>query len=187
METTSDQNVAFEPIDNIGINITDFNPDAKRHVLPAWYGFVAVADTIGDSNDAVSDVYNPSVPLLCGATYYLAEPVCNLLVSRYHKRNRAAALADFVGRSYEVELAPAGVTQRTVHFKYTMEWPGIEQVTVDQSVMFMWTSDRQAIVVPLRAVPEQDRSRAIDIAKSRGASQRQADLPSRRDRPTAMP
>ncbi|KAH8772478.1 hypothetical protein F5883DRAFT_663061 [Diaporthe sp. PMI_573] len=40
---------AFQPIDNIGVNITDFDPEAKRHVLPLYYGYLVMADIIGDS------------------------------------------------------------------------------------------------------------------------------------------
>jgi hypothetical protein len=54
---------AFEPIDNVGINITDFNATAKRHVLPAFYGFLAVADAIGTSGNAVS--YSALCPSPC--------------------------------------------------------------------------------------------------------------------------
>jgi len=45
---------AFEPIDGVGINITDYNPTAKRHVLPLYYGYLAVADAIGTSGKSVS-------------------------------------------------------------------------------------------------------------------------------------
>ncbi|KAH8810928.1 glycoside hydrolase family 79 protein [Xylogone sp. PMI_703] len=43
---------AFEPVDNIGMNITDFSPSAKRHVLPLYYAYLAVADAIGNSGNA---------------------------------------------------------------------------------------------------------------------------------------
>ncbi|KAK3670469.1 hypothetical protein LTR78_009710 [Recurvomyces mirabilis] len=43
---------AFEPLNNIGINVTDYEASAKRHVLPEYYGMLAVADTIGTSGNA---------------------------------------------------------------------------------------------------------------------------------------
>lgn len=45
---------AFVPVDNIGRNVTDFDPDATRHVMPLYYGYLAVADAIGTSGNTVS-------------------------------------------------------------------------------------------------------------------------------------
>ncbi|KAJ5826134.1 hypothetical protein N7474_003272 [Penicillium riverlandense] len=42
---------AWEPINHIGGNVYDYEPSAKRHVMPLYYGYLAVADTIGNSGD----------------------------------------------------------------------------------------------------------------------------------------
>ena len=44
---------AFEPVNDIGINVTDSDPSARRHVLPEYYGLLAVADAIGTSGNTV--------------------------------------------------------------------------------------------------------------------------------------
>lgn len=44
--------VAFEPIDHIGVNITDYNEDATHHTMPEYYGYLVVAEAIGSTQDA---------------------------------------------------------------------------------------------------------------------------------------
>ncbi|KAF7517705.1 hypothetical protein G7054_g13717 [Neopestalotiopsis clavispora] len=43
---------AFEPIDHIGVNITDYNEDATHHTMPEYYGYLVVAEAIGSTQDA---------------------------------------------------------------------------------------------------------------------------------------
>lgn len=47
---------AFQPIDYLGRNITDFDSDAKRRTMPIYTGFIAIADAIGKHDDTVSDI-----------------------------------------------------------------------------------------------------------------------------------
>ncbi|KAI0162911.1 hypothetical protein BJ166DRAFT_578639, partial [Pestalotiopsis sp. NC0098] len=43
---------AFEPLDHVGINITDYAPNATHHTLPEYYGYLIVAEAIGSTQDA---------------------------------------------------------------------------------------------------------------------------------------
>ncbi|KAH6866074.1 hypothetical protein B0T10DRAFT_569731 [Thelonectria olida] len=54
----------FQPLDHIGVNITDFDPKATRHVMPLYYGFLVVADAIGPSgNTYISEISTNSSEL----------------------------------------------------------------------------------------------------------------------------
>lgn len=44
---------AFVPIDHVGVDIETFDPDAVAHVMPLYYGYLMVADAIGNSGKAV--------------------------------------------------------------------------------------------------------------------------------------
>jgi hypothetical protein len=110
------------------------------------------------------------VCLLCCVTYYVTHAVRDWLVRRYHERAQVAWYARAIARNYRVEMDQAGVTERTSHRALTFGWPGIDQVVVHRDMLFLWTSDSRAIVVPLRAVAEAERDAVVAFAQKRGAS-----------------
>ena len=100
----------------------------------------------------------------CFATYYIRER----LVRRYHLKVQEAWYARTIARNYEVELTEAGVSEHTGYRILTFRWPGIEQVVVRGEMLLLWTSDKRAIVVPLRAIVEAERDAVVAFALGRG-------------------
>ncbi|KAI9152358.1 Polyketide synthase [Paramyrothecium foliicola] len=43
---------AFQPIDNVGVDIETFDPDARHHTMPQYHGFLVMAEAIGNSGKA---------------------------------------------------------------------------------------------------------------------------------------
>ncbi|ETS78715.1 hypothetical protein PFICI_08568 [Pestalotiopsis fici W106-1] len=61
---------AFEPVDHIGINLTDYAPDATHYTMPEYYGYVVVGEAIGSKEAYINEIeVDSSVPLTAFEIY----------------------------------------------------------------------------------------------------------------------